>query len=164
MYFAQNFLDFMNLCDSPSNYESQMVLDCANGVGAIPMQAVAYTVRNFVDITLVNTETKNPLILNEGCGAEFVHKEAKLPSGVDESSPKKAASFDGDADRLMYFKNLGAKPVIIDGDKQFSLLMLYVTKLLKDLGIENSVSNVLVNTAYANSQALSFIKRSGINT
>ena len=51
----------------------------------------------------------------------------------------------------MYFKNLGDKPAIIDGDKQFCLLMLYITGLLKKLGIEDRVSNVLVNTAYANS-------------
>lgn len=105
----------------------------------------------------MNTDTNNPELLNEGCGAEFVHKEAKLPTGVDANSPKKAACFDGDADRLIYFKNVGERPVVIDGDKQFSLLMLYVTDLLKKLGLADRVSNVLVNTAYANSQALKFI-------
>ena len=93
-----------------------------------------------------------------------MHKETKLPSGVDASSPKKAAAFDGDADRLIYFKNLGDKPVIIDGDKQFILIMLYVSDLLKKLGIEEQASHVLVNTAYANSQALDYIKKCGINT
>jgi len=66
---------------------------------------------------LVNTGTDNPLILNENCGAEHVHKEVKNPTGVTESSPRKVACFDGDADRLIYFMNEGDKPVVIDGDK-----------------------------------------------
>ena len=45
--------------------------------------------------------------------------------------PDKVASFDGDADRLIYFKrgkDSASTPVVIDGDKQFSLLMMYVKK------------------------------------
>lgn len=71
------------------------------------MQAIANKLRGYLDIELVNTATEDWAKLNEGCGAEFVHKEGKLPSEVDADSPKKAASFDGDADRLIYFKNLG---------------------------------------------------------
>ena len=113
----------------------------------------------------MNTRTNNPQELNEGCGAEFVHKDVKHPTGVDaNNSPLKAACFDGDADRLIYFKN-GGKPVVIDGDKQFSLLMLYIVELLQALGLsEFDVSHCLVNTAYANSQALNYIKRNGITT
>ena len=43
--------------------------------------------------------------------------------------PDKVAAFDGDADRLMYFKrgkDAAKTPLIIDGDKQFSLIMMYV--------------------------------------
>lgn len=39
----------------------------------------------------------------------------------------KFASFDGDADRLIYFMKKGDTPLVIDGDKQFALLMLYIT-------------------------------------
>jgi hypothetical protein len=52
-----------------------MVLDCANGVGAIPMLKIADMVRDYVAIELVNTHTEDPEHLNEGCGAEFVHKD-----------------------------------------------------------------------------------------
>ena len=93
------------------------MLDCANGVGALPMMLIINNVRNYIDIELVNTHTDDPLNLNEGCGAEYVHKDVKNPRGVSASSPKKCAAFDGDADRLIYFKNEGGKPVIIDGDK-----------------------------------------------
>ena len=167
--FTNAFRDFMQLSDGNrttplQNYESSLVLDCANGVGALPMYDVVQALRGFLEIELVNTDTSKHELLNEGCGAEFVHKDGKLPTGVDANSAKKAAAFDGDADRLMYFKNLGDKPVIIDGDKQFSFIMLYITGLLKELGIEDQVSNVLVNTAYANSQALNFLYSRGVNT
>jgi len=124
---------------------------------------IANRIRNHIDIKLVNTRTDDPVNLNEGCGAEHVHKEVKNPTGVNQSSPKKAACFDGDADRLIYFKNEG-KPVVIDGDKQFSLLMLYIVELLEALGLKESVSHCLVNTAYANSQALNYIKTNQITT
>lgn len=39
----------------------------------------------------------------------------------------KFASFDGDADRLIYFMKKGDTPLVIDGDKQFALLMFYIT-------------------------------------
>ena len=42
--------------------------------------------------------------------------------------------------------------------------MMYVVDLLKKLGIENRVSHCLVNTAYANSQAIQFCSANGINT
>lgn len=154
--FAAAYIELMELIDSEQkpndNYENQIVLDCANGVGALPMHLLTNKVRQYIDIQLVNVRTDDPRMLNENCGAEYVHKDGKLPPGVDSSSPKKAACFDGDADRLIYFKNLeGEKPIIIDGDKQFSLLMLYVVDLLKKLGIMGKVSHCLVNTAYANS-------------
>ena len=40
--------------------------------------------------------------------------------------------------------------------------MMYVVELLKALEISESVSHCLVNTAYANSQALNFIKENKI--
>ena len=95
-----------------------------------------------------------------------MHKEVKLPTGVaaDDGASAKVACFDGDADRLIYFRKVDGKPVVIDGDKQFSLLMMYVVEQLKALGIDDKVSHCLVNTAYANSQALRFIRDRGITT
>ena len=78
-------MEFIELLgDHPAqNYENEMILDCANGVGALPMDMIANRIRSSIDIQLVNTATDNPEILNEGCGAEFVHKEVKHPSNVD---------------------------------------------------------------------------------
>ena len=77
-----------------------------------------------------NTDMDTKELLNNNCGAEF-------------------ASFYGDADRLIYFAKKGDAPMVIDGDKQFALLMLYITQMCAELGLEPDL-HVLVNTAYAN--------------
>lgn len=104
--FTDAYLEFMGLVqDNPSqNYENEIILDCANGVGALPMILIKNRIREHVNIQLINTMTDDPTLLNEGCGAEFVHKDVKLPTGVSDSVCNKAASFDGDADRLIYFR------------------------------------------------------------
>lgn len=79
-----------------------------------------------------------PDMLNEECGAEFVHKDQKFPTHIDDSSfrGKKCASFDGDADRLMlFYRDESDKLVLIDGDKQFVLISMYIKGLLEKLGI-----------------------------
>ena len=118
---TQAYLDFINLCDKnpKSTYQPDLVLDCANGVGAVPMEQIAKLVSPHLKIKLINTQIKNTAKLNEGCGAEYVHKDMKEPTELTSTMPAKCAAFDGDADRLIYFKRMGANksPSIIDGDK-----------------------------------------------
>ena len=73
--------------------------------------------------------------LNEGCGAEFVQKEHKLPRNFEEEKHKglKFASFDGDADRLVYFFTEDGHLGLIDGDRIATLLTVYMQKLLKEI-------------------------------
>ena len=79
-----------------------MILDCANGVGATAMTDVinAPEFQQRLNIKTINTDPE-PTHLNDGCGAEFVHKDQKLPSNwsAAEDANKKCAAFDGDADR-----------------------------------------------------------------
>lgn len=54
--------------------------------------------REHFEIELINAGDDN---LNEGCGAEFVQKDKKVP--VTFAQPNvKGMSFDGDADRIVY--------------------------------------------------------------
>ena len=92
------------------------------------MQEIQKVLEPYIKIEMINTNIDDPSILNEGCGAEFVHKDQVEPSEMTSQMPERVACFDGDADRLMYFKrgkNI-AKPEIIDGDKQFTLIMAYI--------------------------------------
>ena len=68
------------------------------------------------------------MLLNSLCGAEYVQKENKLPMNIDQhKGVVKFASFDGDADRLIYFMRTGENELkVIDGDKQFALLSVYI--------------------------------------
>jgi len=34
----------------PRNYEQKIMLDCANGVGALPMMLITNRIRNYIDI------------------------------------------------------------------------------------------------------------------
>jgi phosphoacetylglucosamine mutase len=128
-HFKDKLLSFISLCqneagfgDKPKqNYQSDIILDCANGVGA---QAISQIMElagfnEKLQITLINNE-KSPEKLNDGCGAEFVQKDQKLPTGwsVETHVNKKCMSFDGDADRQMYFYgDENSKLSVIDGDK-----------------------------------------------
>ena len=156
------FIDFVKLCDS--DYHSDFVLDCANGVGAVPMEEIAKILNPHINIRLINTSIGNTAKLNEGCGAEFVHKEMKEPAEIKNDMPAKCAAFDGDADRLMYFKRSGpgVPLTIVDGDKQFALLMMYIKEQLEKLGVPE-LSHVLVHTAYANSRATEFLTKSKVH-
>ena len=47
---------------------------------------------------------------------------------------KKVVSFDGDAQRLVYFSRVKNKaPLVIDGDKQFCLIMHYIKLQLDNM-------------------------------
>ena len=98
-------------------------------------------------------------MVNYECGAEFVQKDIQYPTDYDLNNPLiKGCSFDGDADRLIYFRRRTGKNKridVIDGDKQFALIMMYVRELLEQTGLE--VPHVLVNTAYSNGMANKYL-------
>lgn len=82
------------------------------------MMLIAAKIHHYLEIDMINLATDDPQLLNEDCGAEYVHKEGKLPSNASAiTSPEKGACFDGDADRLIYYQRKGATPIVIDGDK-----------------------------------------------
>lgn len=148
------------------NYQSKLILDCANGVGSTAFRNVS-ELAGFAErlqVTLIN-DAATPELLNDKCGAEFVQKDQKLPTGWDASqhANMKCVSFDGDADRQMYFYGTEAgELVIIDGDKQFALIMSYVKSLLEKLGLMDKLSHILVQTAYCNSCVTTFLNNNGI--
>ena len=79
-------------------------------------------------------------MLNKECGAEYVQKEGRYPTGMAdygaEDHGNKAASFDGDADRLIYWiRSENPRPHIIDGDKQFAFIMTYIKEMLTEIGV-----------------------------
>lgn len=59
------------------------------------------------------------------CGADFVKAQQAPPQGIQNEVGERCASFDGDADRIVYFyKDKERKFRLVDGDKIASLVSL----------------------------------------
>ena len=124
-------------------------VDCANGVGAMHLERAAERLRGAgLSLKLHNTGDGR---LNDGCGADFVQKERTLPSGAGFQGLEAGArccSFDGDADRLVYFTlqrrrlgddDGGGAPSrsdaieLLDGDKIATLAAAFIRDLVDRL-------------------------------
>ena len=169
--FCKAFLDYLTLCDEShggakrEKYHSKLVLDCANGVGAASVLSMQQLpgFEERLQIKLINEN--DVALLNDGCGAEHVQKDQKLPRNwvANEHADLKCLSFDGDADRQMYFYgNHESKLTFVDGDKQFALIIDYIRSLLEKCGALDKLSHVLVQTAYCNSRVTSYLKKQGV--
>ncbi|KAM0686517.1 hypothetical protein COBT_002258 [Conglomerata obtusa] len=95
-------------------------------------------------------------LLNENCGADYVVTHKKSPKNIliDETKILKCASFDGDADRLIYFSTKdGFK--LINGDRIAIVIALYIYEIIKDL---ENINVGVVLSHYSNSSAINVIK------
>jgi phosphoacetylglucosamine mutase len=147
-----------------------IVVDCADGVGAAKLAALAEATGGSLALDLRNA-TRAPGALNDRVGADYVQKERVAPSrgGFDALAPgTRCVSVDGDADRLVYFdvpepeaegKNDGGddsktatmsasttirRPVaarLFDGDKIAALVATRVAELLARIERRRSVPN-----------------------
>ncbi|VDK80106.1 unnamed protein product [Litomosoides sigmodontis] len=137
-------------------YTPTLYLDCGNGVGAqkFPLMCTRWSL---LDVTLINDRDA---LLNDQCGADYVKMEKKFPRNFDEiQAYERCASFDGDADRLVYFyRDASNKLVLIDGDKIAALFAKYVTERVSGAGLNDVFTVSVIQTAYANGSSTKFLK------
>ncbi|KAF8085414.1 hypothetical protein N665_0667s0011 [Sinapis alba] len=145
---------------------SKLVLDGANGVGGEKMEELRGYLSN-LDVEIRNTGREGG-VLNEGVGADFVQKEKVVPLGfgLKDDVGVRCASFDGDADRLVYFyvpsESSGGKIELLDGDKILSLFALFIKEQLNAL--EEKLCRLgVVQTAYANGASTDYLKGLGLD-
>ena len=71
-----------------------------------------------MQVNIYNGNVENGQLLNLNCGADFVKVQQKSPESVPSEKSKRCVSFDGDADRVVYFytDNNGVFR-LLDGDK-----------------------------------------------
>ncbi len=50
----------------------KIAIDCANGVGAVHIRALAERIKEYLEIVPFNTDIENKVFLNNKCGAEYV--------------------------------------------------------------------------------------------
>jgi len=129
----------------PKKYIPQLTIDCANGVGAVALRPMLLRGLG------LNIELRNvgDGVLNSGCGADFVKVKQVAPAGVELAPGRRMASFDGDADRIVYFFDDGSGFRLLDGDRIALLLAHFIAPRLREAGLSD-VRMGLVQTAYAN--------------
>ncbi len=105
--FLINGYKSFNLCydkfltKRPSHkYENEITIDCANGLASCFTNIIRDIFVDDIKINFINTETENYEKLNNKCGAEYIHKDRKIPSDIINT--RKGVSFDGDVDRIVY--------------------------------------------------------------
>ena len=119
---------------SSGSYHHSLRLDGANGVGALKMKAFQQYIGDCLDVSIFNSGDGK---LNYQCGADYVKVLQKPPQvksfdssngcplillNVFQNMPLevgiRGASFDGDADRLVYFYlDAQGNFKLLDGDK-----------------------------------------------
>lgn len=107
-----------------------------------------------------------PGALNYMCGADYVKTTQRLPpSLVDKLKPgQRACSYDGDADRLMYFYlDEHGYFHMLDGDKIAALVATFIMDLVRLSGLHKILNVGLIQTAYANGASTKFLSDVGIH-
>jgi phosphoacetylglucosamine mutase len=136
---------------SCKKYIPSVIIDCANGVGAQMMLPFKERIpSDLFNFTLVNDGDG---ILNEDCGADYVKLKQSPPLQVRDNflTQTRYISFDGDADRIVYFvKDNSGSFRLLDGDKMATLICKYLQDMLKESQLLDQLSLKLIQTAYAN--------------
>ncbi|OXB36968.1 hypothetical protein LQV05_005024 [Cryptococcus neoformans] len=145
---------------------SPLYVDCANGVGAQALIQLEKYIGDIFTINPINTDTTTPGALNHQCGADFVKTRQALPPSVQKagflSKPgTRACSFDGDADRIVYYYVDEHKGTfrLLDGDKIAVMVAMFLGDLVKKakLGEDNELTVGVVQTAYANGSSTKYL-------
>lgn len=95
--------------------------------------------------------------LNEKCGADFVKLHQCAPEGMVITPGDRCVTFDGDADRVLYFYfNKENKFCLLDGDRIATLMVGYLKDKLDKTGVSLERGLGIVQTAYANGSSTSY--------
>ena len=115
-----------------------MDLDGANGVGAISTQGFIKAINpQVLKINIYNDNVENGQLLNSKCGADFVKVQQKSPETLPGIANRRCVSFDGDADRVVYFYTDDSGVFhLLDGDRIATLSKFeFMQRCLPQLGI-----------------------------
>uniref|UniRef100_A0A2C9F380 Phosphoacetylglucosamine mutase n=1 Tax=Sus scrofa TaxID=9823 RepID=A0A2C9F380_PIG len=129
-------------------------VDCANGIGALKLKEMKHYLPQGLSVQLFNDGTKK---LNHFCGADFVKSHQKPPEGIEMKANERCCSFDGDADRIIYYYcDVDGHFHLIDGDKIATLISSFLKELLLEIG--ESLTVGVVQTAYANGSSTRYLE------
>lgn len=144
----------------------ELHVDCANGVGALTMRRLMERgPLGSLQVTLKNCG-EGQGELNRDCGADYVKLYQRAPEGLTASTDpsRHYASFDGDADRVVffYFDDPAGTFHLLDGDRIAALLAETFKALIDSAGIQARIG--VVQTAYANGASTAHLRALGVET
>lgn len=139
-----------------------LTVDCANGVGAPKLLELIKHLKpaseGGVDIRVVNDDISRPDMLNVQCGADYVKTGQRAPPSSKAGSLERCASFDGDADRIVYYYTNQDRFQLLDGDRIATLAASFLGELGRQAGLSDSLKVGVVQTAYANGASTEYIQ------
>ncbi|KAJ8270540.1 hypothetical protein GJAV_G00116110 [Gymnothorax javanicus] len=136
--------------------QKHLFIDGANGIGALKLREMEPFLQNELQISLHNDSSQGKL--NFQCGADFVKVQQKPPEGIKINPGDRCCSFDGDADRIVYyFIDSDGQFHLLDGDKIATLITTYLKELLIQAGLDLQVA--VVQTAYANGSSTQYLEQ-----
>ena len=139
-----------------------LVVDCANGIGAPALKKMLKHLptekEGGINIRIVNDDVDNPEVLNSKCGADFVKTQQQVPRNFNGEPYDRWASFDGDADRVVYYFNKeGPMFKLLDGDRIATLAANFLGELVSKSGLADKITIGVVQTAYANGASSKYV-------
>ncbi|XP_028416081.1 phosphoacetylglucosamine mutase-like [Dendronephthya gigantea] len=154
-YYHKISSAFLKLTKSSSL--SPVNIDGANGVGAPKMSELGKHLKNALQVCVFNDGSSGEL--NKNCGADFVKIAQKGPEGLDIKAGCRYVSFDGDADRIVYFYyDSSGRFHLLDGDKISTLFASYLKEKLEASSLNLDRGLGVVQTAYANGSSTSYLR------
>ncbi|KTW26176.1 hypothetical protein T552_03067 [Pneumocystis carinii B80] len=139
--------------------QTPLFVDCANGIGALKLENLCHLInKNILNVKIINKNTNIPSDLNRECGADFVKVQRKLPLGIKTNTRGRCLSFDGDADRIIYYYiDSDNNFKLLDGDKIASLIAIFMLEFIKKASIDVNIG--IIQTAYSNRSSTNFISK-----
>ncbi|CAG8695279.1 13534_t:CDS:10, partial [Racocetra fulgida] len=132
---------------------STINVDAANGVGAPKLKELAEWIDkindNIFKVTIINGDINTRGKLNFQCGADYVKSGQNPPLGLSLSCEQRAASLDGDADRIVFY--------YVEEDRIAALSAGFIIELVKTAGLDINVG--VVQTAYANGSSTAYLEK-----
>ncbi|KAH0622112.1 hypothetical protein JD844_024117 [Phrynosoma platyrhinos] len=149
------FVELTKQAMSQRDGHMSLRVDCANGIGALKLKELGRYLPGCLMVHIDNDGTKGKL--NHLCGADFVKVHQKPPVGLEMKPGERCCSFDGDADRIVYYYTDAAGHFhLLDGDKIATLISTFLKELLVKAG--QTLTFAVVQTAYANGSSTCYLE------
>ncbi|KAI8642678.1 hypothetical protein BD408DRAFT_475695 [Parasitella parasitica] len=139
---------------------STLHVDCANGIGAPKLREMTkYISSDVLSVEVLNEDITTLGKLNNNCGADYVKTNQRAPPNVNIAVGDRYCSFDGDADRIVfYYVAENGSFRLLDGDKIAGLAAAFIAELVIEAGID-SIKVGVVQTAYANGSSTNYLTK-----